>query len=242
MRKHPAFLAALAALSIGACTPTSKVAEPDIVMKSAVPPQALVPCVATQLGRQFRDRRPTVDYYRGVHEITVDSQRGEKLAFVTVESDYAGGSVVSFWNGDLYWPNHITSGVWPDVMRDNWHRFEAAENACEPQPMAAKPVARARPAPRPAPAAKPSASVTKAKPLKPLTATTPAKAPMPLTTTMPAKAPASTSAPQAKTPLAKPAKAPTTTTTQPPTTPPAPATTPLPVPPAASGDPAVLGS
>ncbi|HEY1382914.1 MAG TPA: hypothetical protein VGF43_04830 [Dongiaceae bacterium] len=211
-------------------------------MKSAVPPQALVPCVATQLGRQFRDRRPTVDYYRGVHEITVDSQRGEKLAFVTVESDYAGGSVVSFWNGDLYWPNHITSGVWPDVMRDNWHRFEAAENACEPQPMAAKPVARARPAPRPAPAAKPSASVTKAKPLKPLTATTPAKAPMPLTTTMPAKAPASTSAPQAKTPLAKPAKAPTTTTTQPPTTPPAPATTPLPVPPAASGDPAVLGS
>jgi hypothetical protein len=231
MRKHPALLAALAALSIGACTPTSKVAEPDIVMKSAVPPQVLVPCVTTQLGRQFRDRRPTVDYYRGVHEITIGSQRGEKLAFVTIESDYAGGSTISFWNGDLYWPNHITSGVWPDVMRDNWHRFEAAENACEPLPAAAKPVAKAQPAPRPAPAAKPTAAVTKAKPLKPLTATTPAKAPMPIGSPAESSAPTSTS-----TPSSTPAKAPATTTT------PAPATTPLPVPPAASGDPAVLGS
>ena len=213
MRKHPAILAAFAALALGACTPTVKVAEPDIVMKSAVPPHVLVPCVAYKLGQQFRDRRPTVDYYRGVHEITIDSPRGEKLAFVTVESDYAGGSTVSFWNGDLYWPDHITSGVWPDVMRDNWHRFEAAENACEPPPVAAKPVAKAKPAPRPAPAPAPVKTVSKPKPLKPLTATTPAKAPT------------STS-----TPASTPAKAP------------APTTTPPPVPPAASGDPVVLGS
>jgi hypothetical protein len=232
MRKHPALLAALAALTIGACTPTSKVAEPDIVMKSAVPPQVLVPCVATKLGQQFRDRRPTVDYYRGVHEITIDSQRGEKLAFVTVESDYAGGSTISFWNGDLYWPNHITSGVWPDVMRDNWHRFEAAENACEPQPVAAKPVARAATAPRPAPkptirptAAKP---ITKAQPLKPLIITPP-------TATTSTTPPATTTAPSPATSTTTPS--PAATMTPPATTPP------VTKPPAeAAGDPALLGS
>jgi hypothetical protein len=174
MKKRPAFLAGpalalVAAMALGACTPTSKVAEPDIVMKSAVIPQVLTPCLAYKLGQQFRDHRPSVDYYRGVHEISIDSQRGEKLAFVTVESDHAGGSVVSFWNGDLYWPNHITSGVWPDVMRDNWHRFENAENACQPVPVAAKPVAaKSKAKPRPAPVAAPAKAVGKAKPLKPL--------------------------------------------------------------------------
>jgi len=181
MKKRPAFLAApllaaLAAMALGACTPTSKVAEPDIVMKSPVTPETLTPCLAYKLGEQFRDRRPTVDYYRGVHEITIDSPRGEKLAFVTVESDFAGGSNVSFWNGDLYWPNHITSGVWPDVMRDNWHRFEAAENACQPVPAAAQPVA-AKPMTAPPPAPVPVKAVVKAKPLKPLPGTPPAAAP-----------------------------------------------------------------
>ncbi|HEV8391401.1 MAG TPA: hypothetical protein VGQ35_16235 [Dongiaceae bacterium] len=176
MNRRPAFLAApllaiLAATGIGACTPTSKVAEPDIVMKSPVPPDILTACLATKLGQNFRDQRPTVDAYRGVHEITIDSQRGEKLAFVEVESDFAGGSNVRFWNGDLYWPNHITSGVWPDVMRDNWHRFEAAENACQPTPVAAKPVAKAELAPAPKPV--PVKSVIKAQPLKPLPAATP---------------------------------------------------------------------
>ncbi|HET7851862.1 MAG TPA: hypothetical protein VFK91_03845 [Methyloceanibacter sp.] len=177
MKKRPAFLAGpalalAAAVALGACTPASKVAEPDIVMKSAVIPQVLTPCLAYKLGQQFRDHRPSVDYYRGVHEISIDSPRGEKLAFVTVESDHAGGSVVSFWNGDLYWPNHITSGVWPDVMRDNWHRFETAENACQPVPVAAKPIAAkpvaAKPKPRPAQVAAPAKAIGKAKPLKPL--------------------------------------------------------------------------
>jgi hypothetical protein len=179
MKERPAFLAGpalalVAAVALGACTPTSKVAEPDIVMKSAVIPQVLTPCLAYKLGQQFRDHRPSVDYYRGVHEISIDSQRGEKLAFVTVESDHAGGSVVSFWNGDLYWPNHISSGVWPDVMRDNWHRFENAENACQPvrvaaKPIAAKPVAaKPKPKPRPAPITAPAKAIGKAKALKPL--------------------------------------------------------------------------
>ncbi|HET6157028.1 MAG TPA: hypothetical protein VFE34_01665 [Dongiaceae bacterium] len=176
MTKNPALLAAFAALALGACTPASKVAEPDIVMKSPVMPEILAPCLAYKLGQQFRDQRPTVDVYRGIHEITIDSQRGEKLAFVEVESDYAGGSFVRFWNGELYWPNHTVSGVWPDAMRDNWHRFEAAENACQPQPVAAKPVA-AKAELAPPPKAVPVKSVFKAKPLKPLATKAPAAAP-----------------------------------------------------------------
>jgi hypothetical protein len=171
-------LAALAA-GLAACTPTSKVAEPDIVMKSAVPPHMLAPCLATELGRNFRDLRPTVDLYRGMHEITVDSPRGEKLAFVTVEPDFADGSVVSFWNGDLYWPDHTVSGVWPDIARDNWHRFEAAEHACQHRPVAAK-SAKAAPV-APPPAAAPVQSVTKAAPPKPLPGSKPF---IPATTSM----------------------------------------------------------
>ncbi len=176
MRKRPAFLAApliavLAALSAGACTPTSKVAEPDIVMKSPVAPAALTSCLAVKLGERFRDQRPIVDPYSGVHEITLDSPPGEKLAIVTVESDRAGGSITRFWNGDLYWPDHRVSGVWPDVMRDNWHRFEAAQNACQPTAAAARPVKRAPPAS--APRAAPVKSVVQAQPLKPLPSTTP---------------------------------------------------------------------
>ena len=182
MRIRPAFIAApllavLATLGLAGCTPTVKVAEPDIVMKSPVGPKTLSRCLAVKLGENFRDHRPSVDIYRGVHEITIDSPRGEKLAFVTVEPDYAGGSVTRFWNGDLYWPDHTTSGVWPDVARDNWHRFEAAQNACQPKATAAKPLKRA-----PAPVTPPTASAPfkgelKAKPLKPLAAQAPAQAP-----------------------------------------------------------------
>jgi hypothetical protein len=184
MIKHPAFLAAplaatLLAVAVVACTPTSKVAEPDIVMKSAVMPDILAPCLAFKLGQQFRDNRPRLVEYREIYEISVDSPRGEKLAFVTVAPDFAGGSVVSFWNGDLYRPSHVDSGVWPDVARDNWHRFEAAENACQPRKTAAKPVAKALPAPAPAPA--PVKKVIKAKPLKPLAGAAPAKPGAPLT-------------------------------------------------------------
>lgn len=176
MRKRRAFLAAcvlafLAAGSVAACTPTIKVAEPDIVMKSPLAPNVLTQCLAIELGRNFRDQRPTVDVYRGVHEITIESPRGEKLAYVEVASDFAGGSNVRFWNGDLYWPDHTVSGVWPDVMRDNWHRFEAAQHACQPAAVAAK---RGGQAPlAPPPAAAPVKSVIKAQRLKPLPGASP---------------------------------------------------------------------
>jgi len=55
MKRNPAFLAAplLAILAAtGACTPTSKVAEPDIVMKSPVAPNVLAPCLAIKLGER----------------------------------------------------------------------------------------------------------------------------------------------------------------------------------------------
>jgi hypothetical protein len=174
MKRNPAFLAAslLAILATtGACTPTSKVAEPDIVMKSAVAPSVLAQCLAIKLGERFRDHRPVVDTYAGIHEITIESPRGEKLAFVEVQSDYAGGSTVRFWNGDLYWPDHRVSGVWPDTMRDNWHRFEWAGRDCQPAASAARTTAKAQVAPPPP--AVPVQSVVKAAPLKPLAGTTP---------------------------------------------------------------------
>ena len=174
MKRNPAFLAAplLAILAAtAACTPTSKVAEPDIVMKSPVAPSVLAQCLAVKLGERFRDQRPTVDRYEGIHEITIESPRGEKLAFVEVQSDYAGGSTVRFWDGDLYWPDHRVSGVFPDVMRDNWHRFEAAQRDCQPTTAAARGPAKAQMAPPPP--AVPVQSVVEAAPLKPLAGTTP---------------------------------------------------------------------
>ncbi|HKP24553.1 MAG TPA: hypothetical protein VJV39_11870 [Dongiaceae bacterium] len=172
MKRNPAFLALLAVLAATvACTPTSKVAEPDIVMKSPVAPNVLTQCLAIKLGQNFRDQRPIVDTYAGIHEITIESPRGEKLAFVEVQSDYAGGSTVRFWDGDLYWPDHRVSGVWPDVMRDNWHRFEAAERDCQPTASAARTPAKGQVAPPPP--AVPVQSVIKSAPLKPIAGTTP---------------------------------------------------------------------
>lgn len=170
MRRSYAFLAGLLALGapfgLGACTPASLVAQPDIVMKSAVPPAALAPCVADNLGRQMRDPRPKLVYYRGLHEISVTSPRGDLLAFMTVEPDWASGSIVSFYNGDLYWPDRTTSGMFPDIARDNWHRAENAVIACQ-QPVAAKPAPQPT-MPPPAPA--PVGSVGNGPALKPLAA------------------------------------------------------------------------
>lgn len=161
------FLAGLAA-ALGGCTPTSLVAQPDIVMKSAVAPAALAPCVTAELGRQMRDPRPKLVSYRGIHEISVTSPRGDLLAFMTVEPDWSTGSIVSFYNGDLYWPDRTASGMFPDVARDNWHRAENAVIACQ-QPIAARPAAKAPE--QPAPPAMPVSQVSPAPrphPLAPL--------------------------------------------------------------------------
>ena len=176
MRRSYAFLAGFlapltalgATIALGGCTPTSLVAQPDIVMKSAVPPATLAPCIAQDLGRQMRDIRPKVVYYRGIHEISVNSPRGDLLAFLTVEDDWASGSVVSFYNGDLYWPNRTTSGMFPDVARDNWHRAENAVLACQPQ-AATRPAVK-NGAVMPPPPAMPVSQVSNGSTLKPLTA------------------------------------------------------------------------
>lgn len=171
MRWNCAFLAGLTGagtlLTLGGCTPTSLVAQPDIVMESAIPPATLAPCVAENLGRQMRDAMPKLVAYRGIHEISVTSPRGDLLAFLTVEPNWSTGSVVSFYNGDLYWPDRTASGMFPDVARDNWHRAENAVLACQ-QPIAAK---RAAAPEMPAPPAVPVAPVSIApapKPLAPL--------------------------------------------------------------------------
>lgn len=154
-------------LALSACTPTSLVAQPDIVMESAIPPATLAPCVAEKLGRQMRDTMPKLVAYRGIHEISVTSPRGDLLAFLTVEPNWSTGSVVSFYNGDLYWPDRTANGMFPDVARDNWHRAENAVLACQ-QPIAAKPAAAPE---MPAPSAVPVAPVSIApapRPLAPL--------------------------------------------------------------------------
>ena len=162
------FLALGATIALAGCTPTSLVAQPDIVMKSAVPPATLALCIAQDLGRQMRDARPRLVYYRGIHEISVNSPRGDLLAFLTVEDDWANGSVVSFYNGDLYWPDRTTSGMFPDVARDNWHRAENAVIACQPR-AATRPAVKTG-AVMPPPPAVPVSQVGNGSTLKPLAA------------------------------------------------------------------------
>lgn len=90
------------------------------------------PCIAGNLSREFQDTLPVVN--RGnTHdstEISVEAPRGGLLAFVTVDPLPSGDSHVTIYNGDLYWPRRNTSGVFPDFLRDNWHRTERAVLEC----------------------------------------------------------------------------------------------------------------
>lgn len=127
-----AFLAlATTALSLSACMPASRVAEPTLTMKVGPEVQPAAQCISTGLGLELRDEHPRVDYYRNEAEITIQAPRGGVLAFLTVEPDVYKGSVVKFYNGELYWPNHTSSGVYPDLMRDNWHRIERTVRSCD---------------------------------------------------------------------------------------------------------------
>ena len=118
------------ALTAG-CMPTERVAEPTLVMKVGSEYQPAAQCISTGLGIEFRDKHPRLDFYRSTAEITIEAPRGGVLAFVTVEPDVYRGSVVKYYNGDLYWPDHEVSGVYPDIARDNWHRVERAVQNCD---------------------------------------------------------------------------------------------------------------
>ncbi len=121
----------LALASMGACTPTSRVAEPDLVMKSALSPDMLAPCIADMLGRVFGDHNPSIERQPGAYYIAFNAPRGALLGLATIEERGQGaGSTMLFYNGDLYWPDHRASGFYPDIARDNWHRAERAFDAC----------------------------------------------------------------------------------------------------------------
>ncbi len=94
------------------------------------------PCIADHLGQEFRDTLPVVSHgnTHDSDEISVEAPRGGLLAFVTVEPLPSGDSHVTIYNGNLYWPSHNTSGVFPDFLRDNWHRTEHAVLACANKP------------------------------------------------------------------------------------------------------------
>jgi hypothetical protein len=90
------------------------------------------PCIASAMGKEFHDIIPVIGRGNvpGGTEITVEAPRGGLLAFVTVDPLPSGDSHVTVYQGNLYWPNHVTSGVFPDVARDNWHRAERAILQC----------------------------------------------------------------------------------------------------------------
>lgn len=119
------------AFLLNACMPAERVAEPTLTMKVGPAMQPAAQCISTNLGQEMRDPHPRLDFYQNQAEITFNAPRGGVLAFVTVTPDVYKGSVVKFYSGDLYWPNHEVSGVYPDIMRDNWHRVERAVSSCD---------------------------------------------------------------------------------------------------------------
>jgi hypothetical protein len=92
----------------------------------------VTPCIAGSLGKEFQDTVPVVDRGNtpGAREITINAPRGGVLGFVTIEPIASGGSAVTYYDGKLYWPNRVTSGVFQDFARDNWHRAERAILNC----------------------------------------------------------------------------------------------------------------
>ena len=134
MTRSKSILAGLAlapTILLSACVPAERVAQPDLIMKSSLSPDAMAPCLAMQLGRQFGDRNPDIKLVADHYEIAINAPRGNLIGFVTVEARDDLGSRIYFYNGDLYWPDRQTSGVYPDIARDNRHRAERAFDACE---------------------------------------------------------------------------------------------------------------
>ena len=103
-----------------------------IAMKLPQTAAQVTPCIANNLGKEFQDAVPVIERGNtpGSAEITINAARGAMLGFVTVEPIASGGSAVTFYDGQLYWPHRATSGVFPDYARDNWHRAERAILLC----------------------------------------------------------------------------------------------------------------
>jgi len=124
-------------LSIQALSGCAWVDNEPIEMKVQGTTAQTTPCIAGNLSKEFQDALPVVD--RGnTHDstqISVEAPRGGLLAFVTIEPLPSGDSHVTIYNGDLYWPRRNTSGVFPDFLRDNWHRTERAVAACTNRPV-----------------------------------------------------------------------------------------------------------
>jgi len=103
-----------------------------IAMKLPGTTAQLTPCIANNLGKEFQDTVPVIEHGNtpGSREITINATRGAVVGFVTVEPIASGGSAITFYDGALYWPNRVTSGVFQDFGRDNWHRAERAILLC----------------------------------------------------------------------------------------------------------------
>jgi hypothetical protein len=127
-----ALLPILLLLGTSACTSTGMLAKPDITARVDQSPEALANCLTGTLANEFRGAQPDLLFFGPKSEISVYAPRGGLIAFVTVEPHPNNKAVVKFYNGDLYWPTHQVSGVFPDMARDNWHRADAAIRACVP--------------------------------------------------------------------------------------------------------------
>jgi hypothetical protein len=131
MHRNP-LVPLLLLLWAGGCTSTEMLAKADITARIDQPPEVMADCLATALAAEFRGTAPDLLHFGPKSEISVYAPRGGLIAFVTVEPHPNGRSLVKFYNGDLYWPTHQASGVFPDMARDNWHRVDAAISACVP--------------------------------------------------------------------------------------------------------------
>src|SRR3954471_4571316 len=130
MRRPLALLGII--LVIQSLTGCAWVDNDPVAMKLPGTTQQVTPCVVAELGKEFRDGVPVVERGNTPNsaEITINAPRGAVLGFVTVEPIPSGGTAVTFYDGQLYWPNRTTSGVFPDSARDNWHRAERAILLC----------------------------------------------------------------------------------------------------------------
>ncbi|MBK8157506.1 MAG: hypothetical protein IPK59_01395 [Rhodospirillaceae bacterium] len=127
-----AHLSLLLLLGTGACTSTDLLAKPDITARLDQTPEVMANCLTTALANEFRGTMPDLLFFGPKAEISVYAPRGGLIAFMTVEPHPNNKSMVKFYNGDLYWPTHQVSGMFPDMARDNWHRADAAIRACAP--------------------------------------------------------------------------------------------------------------